>query len=158
MTTTRITRHIKAPRALVYAALLDQHSAAQWKVPEGMTCRIHEFDAREGGAFRISLTYDQPTGTGKTTSHTDTYHGRFAKLIPNEQVVEVDEFETTDPTMQGEMTITITLADADGGTELVAIHEGLPRGVSPADNELGWRMSLAKLAALIEAESERRVG
>src|SRR3712207_3043668 len=93
MTTTRITRHIKAPRALVYAALLDQHSAAQWKVPEGMTCRIHEFDAREGGAFRISLTYDQPTGTGKTTSHTDTYHGRFAKLVPNEQVVEVDEFE-----------------------------------------------------------------
>lgn len=41
------------------------------------------------------------------------------------------------------MTITITLADADGGT--------VPRGVSTTDNETGWTMSLAKLAALVEA-------
>jgi hypothetical protein len=49
------------------------------------------------------------------------------------------------------MTITITLADADGGTDLVAVHDGLPRGVSSADNEIGWRMALEKLAALVEA-------
>jgi len=73
------------------------------------------------------------------------------KLVPNEQVVEVDEFETEDLALRGEMTITITLADADRGTDLFAVHEGLPRGVSPADNETGWRMALAKLAALVEA-------
>lgn len=51
------------------------------------------------------------------------------------------------------MTITITLADADGdgGTEVIAVHDGLPRGLSPPDNEAGWRMSLEKLAALVEA-------
>jgi uncharacterized protein YndB with AHSA1/START domain len=156
MTTTRVTRHIKAPSARVYAALLDPRAVARWKVPDGMTCQIHQFDAREGGAFRISLTYDAPTGRGKTTSHEDTYHGRFAKLVPNEQVVEVDEFESDDPTMQGEMTITITLADKDGGTELVAVHENLPPGVSPADNEYGWRMSLGKLAALVESDAGER--
>ena len=90
-------------------------------------------------------------GVGKTTSHTDTYHGRFVTLVPNERVVEVVEFETADPTLRGEMTITITLADADGGTELLAVHDGLPPGLSPADNETGWRMALAKLAALLEA-------
>ena len=116
-----------------------------------MTCKVHEFDAREGGAFRISLTYDAPTGTGKTTAHTDTYHGHFVKLVPNRQVVEVVEFETTDPDLRGEMTITTTLADADGGTDVVLVHEGLPRGVSPADNEAGTRMALANLAALVEA-------
>lgn len=116
-----------------------------------MTSHVHAFDAREGGAFRISLTYDAPTRTGKTTAHTDTYHGHFAKLVPNEQVVEVIEFETTDPALMGEMMITVTLADADGGTELIAVHEGLPPGVAPDDNELGWRLSLAKLAALVEA-------
>jgi Activator of Hsp90 ATPase homolog 1-like protein len=63
----------------------------------------------------------------------------------------VDEFETTDPALRGEMTITITLADVDGGTELLATHDGLPPGLSPADNESGWRMALAKLAALVEA-------
>jgi len=117
---------------------------------------VHAFDPREGGAFRISLTYDVPTGAGKTTAHTDTHHGRFIELVPDEKVVEVVEFETADPALQGEMTITISLVDADGGTEIVAVHDGLPPGLSPADNEAGWRSSLAKLAALVEGESYRR--
>jgi uncharacterized protein YndB with AHSA1/START domain len=116
-----------------------------------MTCLVHTFEAREGGSFRISLTYDEPTGAGKTSARTDTYRGRFAKLVPNEQVIEVDEFETEDPALFGEMTITITLAEADGGTNLVAAHNGLPPGLSSADNETGWRMALAKLAAFVEA-------
>ena len=62
------------------------------------------------------------------------------------------EFETADPAMRGEMTITITLTDAGGGTDLLAVHDNLPPGLSPADNETGWRMSLGKLAALVEAE------
>jgi hypothetical protein len=49
------------------------------------------------------------------------------------------------------MTITITLADADGGTEVLAVHDGLPPGLSAADNETGWQSSLGKLAALVEA-------
>ena len=120
-------------------------------VPDGMTSRVHMFDAREGGSFRISLTYDEQTGTGKTTAHTDTYHGRFSKLAPNEQVIEVMEFETADDSMRGEMTVTFTLTDADGGTDVLAVHDNLPPGLSPADNETGWRMALDKLAALVEA-------
>jgi uncharacterized protein YndB with AHSA1/START domain len=142
---------VKAPRAVVYKALLDPRAVAIWKVPTGMTCQVHEFDARKGGSLRISLSYDAPSGTGKTSAHTDTYRGRFVKLVPNEQVVEVDEFETTDPAMQGEMTITITLTDVDGGTTVHGVHDGLPSGVSIADNELGWRLALEKLAALVEA-------
>jgi uncharacterized protein YndB with AHSA1/START domain len=121
-------------------------------VPDDMTSQVHLFDAREGGLFRISLTYDTPSGTGKTTAHTDTYHGRFVTLIPHEQVVEVLEFETTDDSMRGEMTVSFTLTAADGGTELLAIHENLPPGLSAIDNELGWRMSLAKLAKLVEGQ------
>jgi len=66
------------------------------------------------------------------------------------------EFETTDPVLEGEMTITYTLADSPGGTEVHAVHDGLPPGVPAADNEAGWRMSLAKLAALVEAAGESR--
>lgn len=150
MSATRISRHISAPRATVYRALLDPCVVAKWKVPDGMTCQVHSFDVREGGSFRLSLTYDAPTRTGKTTARTDTYHGRFVKLVPNEQIVEVDEFETDDPALRGAMTIAITLTDRDGGTDLLAVHEGLPPGVSPEDNETGWRMALAKLASLVE--------
>lgn len=151
MTATRIARRIDAPRSAVYRALVDAGAVATWMVPTGMTSHVHAFDAREGGAFRISLTYDAPTGTGKTTAHTDTFHGRFARLVPDEEVVEVVEFETDDPALRGEMTLTITLADSDGGTHLVAVHDDLPPGLSAADNETGWRMSLTKLAALVEA-------
>ena len=149
---TRISRHIKAARANVYRALLDAGAVATWMVPDGMTSHVHMFEAREGGSFRISLTYDEPTGTGKTTAHTDVYHGRFTKLVPNEQVVEAMEFETADDSMRGEMMGTFTLTDADGGTDVLAVHDNLPPGLSPADNETGWRMALDKLAALLEAD------
>ncbi|MGH4026119.1 MAG: SRPBCC family protein [Pseudonocardiaceae bacterium] len=147
---TRVSRHLKASRASVYRALIDAEAVARWKVPTGMTCQVHTFDGRAGGTFRISLTYHARDRVGKTTAHTDTYHGRFVALVPDQLVVEVDEFETVDPALRGEMTITITLADADGGTNLVAVHEGLPAGVSPTDNEAGWREALARLAALVE--------
>lgn len=151
MASTRISCHINAPRAVVYRALLDSRAIAKWKVPDGMTCHVHAFDAREGGSFRVSLTYDAPTGTGKTTAHTDTYHGHFVKLVPNEQVVEVMEFETADAAMRGEMMVRFTLTDAGGGTDVLAVHDNLPLGLSPADNETGWWMALDKLAAFVEA-------
>src|SRR5438105_8468148 len=111
MSSTRVSQHVRASRPAVYRALLDADAIATWRVPAGMTSHVHEFDAREGGSFRISLTYDAPTGTGKTAAHTDTYHGHFVKLVPNEQVVEQLEFETTDPELRGEMRNTITLVD-----------------------------------------------
>lgn len=147
---TRLTRHIRAPRALVYRALLDAEAVQHWMVPDGMTSRVHRYDAREGGTFRISLTYDVPTTAGKTSAQTDSFHGRFVKLRPDAEVVQVVEFETDDPAMMGEMTITYVLADAGEGTDLTALHENLPPGVSPVDNELGWRMSIGKLAKLVE--------
>ncbi len=151
MSSTCISRHIGAPRAQVYAALIDAAAVSQWKVPDGMTAVVHGFDAREGGRFRISLAYDAPDAAGKTSAHTDTYHGHFRQLVPNQRVVEVMAFETSDPAMQGEMVVTMVLRDAAGGTRIDALHEGVPPGVAAADNEAGWRMSLDKLAALVEA-------
>ena len=149
MQSTRVTHHIAAPRPAVYRALLDPDAVAAWRVPAGMTCEVHEFDAREGGAFRISLTYDAPDRAGKSSAHTDTYHGHFVRLVPDERVVEELEFETADPAMGGTMTMTTTLTDADGGTRVEVGHEGLPDAVPAADNELGTRMALENLARLV---------
>jgi uncharacterized protein YndB with AHSA1/START domain len=149
MSTTRMTQHMKATRESVYRALTDARAVQRWQVPDGMTSEVHEFDVREGGTFRISLTYHGDS-TGKSGGHTDTFHGHFVKLVENEQIVEVMEFETSDPELQGEMTVTYVLRDADGGTELHAVHDHVPAGVSHADNETGWRMSLGKLARLVE--------
>ncbi|NUT29206.1 MAG: polyketide cyclase [Streptomyces sp.] len=153
MHSTRVSRHVNASRGAVYRALLDADAVAKWRVPDGMTARVHHFDGTEGGAFRVSLTYDLPTGTGKSDAHTDTYHGRFVRLVPDEQVVEEIEFETDDPALRGTMTMTTTLTDADDGTDVLVVHEGLPDVVPAKDNETGTRMALANLARLVEAES-----
>jgi uncharacterized protein YndB with AHSA1/START domain len=151
MTQTRVTRHIRAPRESVYRALLDADAVAAWRAPEGMTATVHSFDARAGGRFRVSLTYESPHGTGKSADRTDTYHGRFLELVPNERVVEEIEFETSDPAFAGWMRMTTTLSDSDGDTAVVILHDGIPSGVSAQDNELGTRMALDKLATLVEA-------
>lgn len=152
---TRVSQHVNAPRSAVYRALLDADAITRWRVPAGMTSQVHEFDPREGGAFRVSLTYDAPGRAGKSQSRTDTYHGHFASLIPDRQVVEVIEFETADPALGGTMTLTTTLTDADGGTEILVVHDGIPASVPPEDNETGTRMALANLAALVETGSRQ---
>ena len=50
------------------------------------------------------------------------------------------------------MTMTTTLGDADGGTDVLVVHEGIPSGVPATDNETGTRMALANLATLVEAK------
>ncbi|MEU5001871.1 SRPBCC domain-containing protein [Streptomyces sp. NPDC021622] len=151
MYATRISHHVNASRPAVYRALVDADAIARWRVPSGMTSKVHTFDAREGGEFLVSLTYDAPDGAGKSASRTDTYHGHFAELVPDERVVEVLAFEAEDPALRGTMTMTTTLTDAaDGGTDVVIVHEGIPDVIPAADNETGTRMALANLARLVE--------
>lgn len=151
MYSTRVSQLIRAPRATVYRVLLDPDAVARWRVPDGMTGTVHEFDARVGGRFRVSLTYDDPGRGGKTRGRTDTYHGHFAELVPDEKVVEVTEFETTDPALAAPMTMTTLLADAPGGTAVTFLHEDVPDVIPPEDNEAGTRMALANLARLAES-------
>lgn len=148
---TQVSCQLNAPRERVYRALVDAGDVQRWRFPSEMSCEIHEWEPHEGGRVRVSLTYDAKDRQGKTHGRTDTYSGRFVTLVPHELVVEVDEFETDDPAFAGEMTMTIRLADAaGGGTELVALHDGMPSAVSAADNEAGWREALSRLAQLVE--------
>ncbi len=148
----RVSRTIKAPRAKVYQAFLDPQAVAARMAPDSMPIHVHSFDPRPGGRFRISLTYPQPEEAqrGKTTGDADTYHGRFVKLVADEKIVELIEFESTEPGFAGEMTMTVLLADVAGGTEVSLLYENVPTGIRPEDNEAGSRSSLQKLAALVE--------
>jgi uncharacterized protein YndB with AHSA1/START domain len=153
MYTTRVEQHVRAARSEVYRALLDADAVARWRVPDGMTSTVHEFAPHEGGSFRVSLTYDAPDQAGKSSAHTDTYHGRFVELVPDVRVVEEFEFETSDPALAGTITMTTTLSDAPGGTTVTMEHEGMPDAVPPDENELGTRMALARLARLVESRA-----
>ena len=147
MSVTRVSAQLQAPREAVYRALTDPSTIARWRFPDGMRSAV---EPQDDGRFRVTLTYDAPEARGKSGAHSDSYRARFTRLVPGELVVEVDRFETDDPALAGEMTLTVELRDHDGGTELRAVHEGVPDAVSPEDNELGWRMALGRLAALLE--------
>ena len=149
---TRILQPIAAPATAVYRLLLDPTAIATWKVPDGMTCQVHLFEPREGGRFRVSLSYTDTDAVGKSTGHTDTYHGTFIRLRPGREIVERLAFETTDPRMQGWMTARYRLTATPTGTALLAIHGDVPPGISLQDNHTGWAMALARLAALAAAQ------
>jgi len=54
---TQVSKIIKAPRKAVYQACLDPKALASWRVPDNMKAQLHVFEAREGGTYRMSLTY-----------------------------------------------------------------------------------------------------
>ncbi|MPZ39891.1 MAG: hypothetical protein GEU95_17890 [Rhizobiales bacterium] len=90
-----------------YRAFLDPEAVASWRTPEGMKGRVHAFEPREGGTFRMSFTYTDAghAARGKTSEHADVFHGRFVELVPDERIVEAVEFETDDPAFAGAMTV-----------------------------------------------------
>lgn len=149
MTRQTITLDIAAPPEAVWPALVDPGAVARWRTPDDMTATIHHFDAREGGTFRISLTYLAPDASGKTAAQTDTYHGWFLSLVPGRSLTEEIAFETDDPALQGRMTLTTGLTRSAKGTLVAMTFDNLPPGIDPALNEAGTRQSLEKLARLV---------
>lgn len=149
---TRTSRVIDAPREAVYRAFTDPVALVAWQVPGEMTAKVHAFDARVGGGYRMSLFYPasgQET-RGKTSEREDRYTARFVDLTPPARIVQAITFDSQDPAFSGEMTLVVTLEEANGATEVTMAFENIPAGIRPEDNDAGTRSSLAKLAHHVE--------
>ena len=149
---SRASRIVRAPREALYAAFLDPDALVQWLPPGEMTGVIHDFDARVGGGYRMSLFYppDAAHTPGKTAEHEDQVRVRFVELAPPSRIVQAVTFVTDDPSLKGEMTMTVIFEDTPGGTDLTLSFENLPPGVRPQDNDEGARLSLEQLARRFE--------
>jgi uncharacterized protein YndB with AHSA1/START domain len=146
------SRDIMASPEKIYQAFLDPRSVAIWRPPEGMKCRIFEFDPREGGLFRMSFKYAraQHAVKGKTSPDADVFKGSFLKLEPNRGIVELIEFESKDPQYRGIMTVTTTLTEVPGGTRVTFLCENVPVGIKKEDHLMGMESTLRNLAAFTE--------
>jgi uncharacterized protein YndB with AHSA1/START domain len=146
--TDRASRVVAAAPARIYRALTDPEERVQWLPPKGMRARFDHFDLREGGGYRMTLTYPaRDEGTrGKTTAESDVVDARFGKLVPDREIVEIVEFVSDDPAFAGPMTMTWTLTPVDGGTEVRIVAEDVPDGIRAADHAAGLRSSLDNLA------------
>jgi uncharacterized protein YndB with AHSA1/START domain len=153
MNLSRTARVIRARPEQVYAAFIDPAILITWLPPAGMAGEFHEFDARVGGGYTMSLFY--PPGEqafrGKTTDKEDRVVVRFVELSPPHKIVETVNFITSDPAFLGEMRHTVTLDAVAGGTEVTLLFEDLPPGLRREDNDAGARLSLENLARLFDA-------
>ena len=134
---------IAATPQQVYAAFADPTVLMQWLPPGEMTGRALEYDFREGGRYRLALTYGdaQANTVGKTAGRTDVSSGRFLSLKPGERIVQSVEFESTDPAFAGEMRVTWTLAPTTTGTVVTITASNVPPGITQADHDAGLRES-----------------
>ncbi len=141
-----INRVIEASPERVYEAFVDPDEYAAWLPPEGFSGEIHEFDASEGGTFRMSFNAESE----ELEPYASTFYGTFEELIPGERIVYIEQFEGDESGMAGEMTTTVTFEAVSGGTELVVTQAGIPEAIPPEDAAEGWNDSLNNLAEIVE--------
>jgi uncharacterized protein YndB with AHSA1/START domain len=144
------SRVIHASPERIYRAHMDPGELVSWLPPEGMSARIEQFEPRLGGAYRMVLTYDQPSAAAKTTKSSDAVQGRFVELVPGRLIAQLITFDSDDPAFAGEMKVTWTFMPTPAGTRVDVRCENVPRGISAEDHAAGLASSLAKLAKFCE--------
>jgi uncharacterized protein YndB with AHSA1/START domain len=145
------SRLIRASSSKIYRAFATAHAMESWLPPQGMTGMMLEFAFREGGAYRLRLTYNEAQHTpGKTSKDADQVEVRFVRLIPHERIEQAVTFESDDPAFAGEMRITWTLESGRDGTLVTVRCEDVPAGIRPEDHQAGLASTLSNLAAFVE--------
>lgn len=118
-----------------------------------MTGRLLAFDFRPGGSYRLRLTYDAPSGAGKTSADTDEVAVRFLDIVPNQRIEQAVTFDSDKPEFAGVMTMTWELDPVPGGTRVTVRCEHVPPGIPQDVHEGAIAQALAKLARHVEASS-----
>jgi uncharacterized protein YndB with AHSA1/START domain len=141
--TVRLHRVLRAPPERVYRAFLDADARVKWLPPNGFTGKVHESNATVGGSYRMSFT-------NFSNGQSHSWGGTYLELVPNERLRYSDRFD--DPSLPGEMTVTVTLKAVSVGTEMNVVQEGIPDAIPVEMCYLGWQESLVLLGKLVEAE------
>ncbi len=153
--TDTASRIIGASADAIYRAF-EKDSIMHWLPPSGMKGTALEYDFREGGSYRIELTYEDETTAGKTTKGSDISKGRFVALEAGRRIEQTVEFESQDAAFAGEMLMTWTFEPVLEGTLVTIVAKDVPAGISKKDHDEGLRSSLANLAAFVETGTPRK--
>lgn len=141
--TVRLHRVLSAKPEKVYRAFIEPDAMTRWLPPNGFTAKMHHMEAKVGGTYKMSFT-------NFTTEKSISFGGEFRELVPHERICYTDKFD--DPSLPGEIKVTVTLKAVSVGTELNIVQEGLPDVIPLEACYLGWQDSLQYLAKLVEPE------
>ena len=154
-----IERTFDAPVDLIWQMWTDPEHFAAWYGPAGATIPVAKMDVRVGGTRLVSMEVQTPGGPMQMW-----FTGEYREVAENERLVYTESMSDekgnvvspSDMGMpEGHPTTTevrVELEDVDGRTKMVMTHVGIP-GDSPG--AAGWAMAFDKLAAYVEAHSDR---
>ena len=77
--TVRLHRVFATTPEKVFRAFLDADAMAKWLPPYGFTCKVHHFEAKVGGTFRMSFS-------NFTTKSGHSFGGEYLEIVPNERI------------------------------------------------------------------------
>jgi uncharacterized protein YndB with AHSA1/START domain len=141
--TIHVHRVLRASPEKVYRAFTDADAMCRWLPPFGFLGKVHLFEPKVGGRFRMSFV-DFRSGAAHT------FGGEFLELVPPERLRYTDQFE--DPNLPGILMVTVALRAVLCGTELTIEQSGVPEHIPAEMCHLGWQESLVQLAQLVEAD------
>lgn len=141
--TVRLHRVLATKPEKVYRAFLEADAVAKWLPPNGFTCTVHQLEPKVGGSHRMSFR-------NFTNGQGHSFGGKYLELVPSERLSYTDRFD--DPSLPGELRVTVTLKKVAVGTEVTIVQEGLPDAIPVEACYLGWQESLRNLARLVEPE------
>lgn len=136
---------IDAPPSEVFAALVDAEARTVWLPPANMSGRFDWFDARPGGGYRLTLTYDDEATQGKSFDNADVVEVRFTAVDEPRQLVEEADFVSDDPRLTGTMTMTWSLESVGFGTLVTVTATDVPDGISSEDHAAAFASTLSNL-------------
>jgi uncharacterized protein YndB with AHSA1/START domain len=141
--TVRLHRVLTTRPEKVYRAFIEADAVAKWLPPNGFVCTVHQLDAKVGGIHRMSFR-------NFTTGNSHSFGGEYVELVPNERLRYTDKFD--DPSLTGQIQVTVILKKVSVCTELNIVQEGVPDVIPLEACYLGWQESLQNLARLVEPE------
>ena len=141
--TVRLHRVFATTPEKLSRAFLEADAMAKWLPPYGFTCKVHHFEGKVGGTFRMSFS-------NFTTKSEHSFSGEYLEIVPNERIRYTDRFD--DPNLPGTIEVTINLKAVACGTEINIEQANLPTVIPVESCYLGWQQSLAQLALLVEPD------
>jgi len=142
--TVTFTYVVSAPVDRVWRAFSDPTAIPKWFPPHGFTCKIHSFNFKVGGTYKMEFLNFSAGVAGAS----DGFSGKYLQIKTHELIKWTDRFDN--PALAADMFTTIHFRKVSVGTELKIEQSGLPDVIPPESCYIGWQQSLSLLSLLCE--------
>jgi glutathione S-transferase len=140
-----LIRFIRAPRERVFDAFVQAQLASRWMCPRGMSVPEAQFDARAGGAFRVTM---QARNGARFTAG-----GVYRELVRPQKLAYSWRWQSKG-VPAAETAVAVELIERAAGTEIRMTQSGFADALARDTHEEGWGSSLNQLTDLLDERGQ----